>query len=96
MGILPFSASSQLIQKLKFLRTTTEYNLVEMTIMEEEIGYAASHNAVGFRLNQYVNTEEPRSEQTNHKSFAIYFTCIRSVRNILITAAHRIHHFFDH
>ena len=63
MGILPFSATSELIEKLKSLRTSTAYNLIEMTIMEEEIGYAASHNTVGLRLNQYVNAEEPRSEQ---------------------------------
>lgn len=74
MGILPFSATSELIAKLKFLRSSTEYNLIEMTIADEEIGYAASHNAVGQSLYQYVNAEEPRSEQINLQILAMYIT----------------------
>jgi hypothetical protein len=62
MGILPFSATKELIEKLKFLRSSKDYNLIEMTIMEEEIGYASSHKTTGLSLNQYVNAEEPRSE----------------------------------
>ena len=62
MGILPFSATKELIEKLKCLRTSKDYNLIEMTILEEEIGFAASYKTTGLSLNKHVNAEEPRSE----------------------------------
>lgn len=60
MGILPFSMTRELVEKLQNFRNSTEYNLVEMSIIEEEIRYMSGHLADGLNLSQYVNQEEPR------------------------------------
>lgn len=60
MGVLPFSMTRELIDKLKNLRSTTEYNLVEMSMVSEEILCSSCHLTHGLDLAKYVDVKEPR------------------------------------
>jgi twinfilin-like protein len=59
MNVLPFSMSKELIEKIKNLKTSGQYNLVEMSIVLEEIQLVRALKTEG-DLSQYMVIEEPR------------------------------------
>jgi hypothetical protein len=61
MGILPFSMTRELVDSLQKLTTATEFNLIEMSIIDEDIRLIARFLTDGINMCQYVNQEEPRS-----------------------------------
>ena len=61
MGILPFSMTRELIDNLQKLTSSTEFYLIEMSIIDEDIRLIARFLTDGTNMCQYVNQEEPRS-----------------------------------
>lgn len=60
MGVLPFSMTRELVDSLQKLTGSTEFNLIEMSIIDEDIRQIARFLTDGTNMHQYVNLEEPR------------------------------------
>ena len=60
MSVLPFTLSSVLTDKLRELKGSEEYDVVEMSVIEEEIQYESEHLSNGQDFVQYVNASMPR------------------------------------
>lgn len=60
MGELPFTISAELSLKFQNLRSSTEYNLIEMNIIEEEVRYVSDRLTDGPNICEYIHADEPR------------------------------------
>ena len=60
MGVLPFTMSADLIEKMQNLKDTEEYDFIELSIIDEEIRYVSDHLTSGLDLYRYVDVIEAR------------------------------------